>query len=223
MSATEKKVRVEVWSDVVCPWCYIGKRRLERALESFEHAEDVEVVWRSYQLDPAFPRGERRPTLDVLMAKTGATRERAREMNAHVSGLAEQEGLAYRLDDSVMVNTLDAHRLSHLAAARGLGGAAHERLMRAQLVDNEILDDPDTLVRAGTDIGLDEGEIRAVLAGDAYRAEVEADIREARRLGADGVPFFVLNRAYGVSGAQPAEAFLGALRQVHDELSAARG
>jgi predicted DsbA family dithiol-disulfide isomerase len=207
---------------VVCPWCYIGRRRLERALASFEHAGDVDVVWRSWQLDPAFPRGKRQPALEFLMAKAGATREGAREMNAHVSRLAEQEGLAYRLDDAVMVNTLDAHRLSHLAAAHGLGDQAHERLLRAQLVDNDVLDDPDTLVRVGTDIGLDEGGIRAVLAGDAYRAQVEADIREARRLGVSGVPFFVLNRAYGVSGAQPVEALLGALRQVWQEQPAAR-
>ncbi|MDI5961689.1 DsbA family oxidoreductase [Streptantibioticus silvisoli] len=222
VNATDKAVRVEIWSDVVCPWCYIGKRRLEQALASFEHAEDVEIVWRSFQLDPSFPSGVRRPALDVLMEKTGGSREQAREMTAHVSKLAADVGLEYRLDESVMVNTLDAHRLTRLATAHGLGSQAHERLLRAQLVESQVLDDTETLVRLGVEIGLPEGETRTVLSGDGYRDEVEDDIREGQRIGVSGVPFFVLNRAYGLSGAQPAETFLQALRTVHDEQPAAR-
>ncbi|MDI5968790.1 DsbA family oxidoreductase [Streptomyces sp. SL13] len=222
VNATDKAVRVEIWSDVVCPWCYIGKRRLEQALASFEHAEDVEIVWRSFQLDPSFPSGVRRPALDVLMEKTGGSREQAREMTAHVSKLAAEVGLEYRLDESVMVNTLDAHRLTRLATAHGLGSQAHERLLRAQLVESQVLDDTETLVRLGVEIGLPEGETRTVLSGDGYRDEVEDDIREGQRIGVSGVPFFVLNRAYGLSGAQPAETFLQALRTVHDEQPAAR-
>ncbi|MEE1938087.1 DsbA family oxidoreductase [Streptomyces sp. TRM 70361] len=219
MSEAEEKtgtVRIEVWSDVVCPWCYIGKRRLERALADFGHADEVAVVWRSFQLDPSFPRGVRQPVPEMLAKKTGASPEQVRAMNERVTELAAREGLDYALERTVMVNTVDAHRLTHLAKEHGLGGRAHERLLRAQLVEARTLDDPDTLVRLGTEIGLDEAEARRVVTGDAYAREVEADIREARTLGVTGVPFFAFNRAFAVSGAQPAETFLTALRRAHE-------
>ena len=200
-------MKIEVWSDIVCPWCYIGKRRLESALADFEHP--VEVEWRSFQLDPTFPRGEAIPVYDALAQKFGAGDVRG--MTEHVTELAEVEGLHYDYDHAVMVNTFDAHRLTHHAKAQGLGGEMHERLMRAQLVDGETVDDVDTLVRLGEDVGV-EGA-RAVLTSDQYTADVEDDIREARLLGATGVPFFVLDRRYGVSGAQPVEVFSSALRQ----------
>ncbi|KUP97867.1 DSBA oxidoreductase [Thermobifida cellulosilytica TB100] len=206
---------VEVWSDVVCPWCYIGKRRLERALEQFEHADEVEVVWRSFQLDPAFPAGVRQPVPEMLAKKTGGSPEQIRRMNAQVTELAAREGLDYRLDRATMVNTVDAHRLAHLAKARGLGDAAHERLLRAQLVEAQVLDDVDTLVRLGVEIGLPEEETRRALRGDDHVEDVRADLAEARALGISGVPFFVLNRAFAVSGAQPVETFLSALRTAY--------
>ncbi|GAA2389502.1 DsbA family oxidoreductase [Streptomyces glaucosporus] len=215
-TGTAGTVRIEVWSDVVCPWCYIGKRRLERALEEFEHAGEVEVAWRSFQLDPSFPRGVRQPVPEMLAKKTGSSPEQVRAMNARVTELAAREGLVYDLEHSVMVNTVDAHRLTHLAGAHGLGDRAHERLLRAQLVEARTLDDPDTLVELGVEIGLDEDETRGVVTGDAYAREVEADIREARALGVTGVPFYVLNRAFAVSGAQPAETFLTGLRRARE-------
>ncbi|WP_084012755.1 DsbA family oxidoreductase [Thermobifida halotolerans] len=216
MSAVKRTVLVEVWSDVVCPWCYIGRRRLERALEQFEHADEVEVAWRSFQLDPAFPVGVRRSVPEVLAEKIGGSPDRVRRMHAEITELAAQEGLAYDLDHATMVNTVDAHRLTHLARAHGLGDAAHERLLRAQLVEAQVLDDVDTLVRLGVEIGLPEEETRRVVLGDDHVQDVRADVAKARALGITGVPFFVLNRAFAVSGAQPAGTLLSALRTARE-------
>ncbi|MCC6792864.1 MAG: DsbA family oxidoreductase [Thermomicrobiales bacterium] len=204
-------MRVEIWSDVVCPWCYIGKRRFEKALATFEHADEVEVVWRSFQLNPAQPKGVREPLEESLAAKFGSSVEQVRAMNEHVASLAAAEGLAYDFARYNVVNTFDAHRLAHLAAAHGLGAELHERFLRAQLVEGEVLDDPETLVRLAAEVGVPEADARRVLAGDAYAAEVDADAREAMALGGNGVPFFVIDRRYGISGAQPVEVFLRAL------------
>jgi predicted DsbA family dithiol-disulfide isomerase len=207
-------VLVEIWSDVVCPWCYIGKRRLETALGTFEHAGDVELVWRSFQLDPSFPRGRAEPVYESLATKFGGSKEQVKAMTAQVASIGAGEGLRYDFERAVTVNTFDAHRLIHLARAHGLGAEAHERLMRANLIEGETLDTP-TLVRLGAELGVPRAEAQRVLDGDDYTAEVEDDIRQARAYGASGVPFFVLNRAYGVSGAQPAEVFLQALRTAY--------
>ena len=205
-------MRIEVWSDIVCPWCYIGKRRLESALGSVEAdiEADIEVEWKSFQLDPTFPRGKAVPVYDALAEKFGGGRDQVREMTGRVAALAELEGLKYDFEHGVMVNTFDAHRLAHHAKSQGLGPQMHERLMRAQLVDGETVNDVDTLVRLAEEVGV-EGA-RPVVTSDRYTAEVEADIHEARLLGATGVPFFVLDRKYGVSGAQPVEVFEQALR-----------
>ncbi|TMR13302.1 DsbA family oxidoreductase [Nonomuraea turkmeniaca] len=205
-------MRIDIWSDVVCPWCYIGKRRLESALARFEHADEVDVHWHSFQLDPSHPKGHREPVFDTLAKKVGAPPAQVRQMTGQVTELAAAEGLTYALDRAISVNTIDAHRVSHLAAKHGLGGQMHERLLGAHLGEGEIVDDPDTLVRLAAEVGVPEDETRKVLASDAYADAVQADIREARGLGITGVPFFVLNRAYGVSGAQPADTFLSALR-----------
>jgi predicted DsbA family dithiol-disulfide isomerase len=208
-------VLVEVWSDIVCPWCYIGKRRLETALGRFEHAGDVELVWRSFQLDPSIPRGTAEPVYDALAKKFGGTKAQVKAMTAQVGELAEAEGLHYDFERAVSINTFDAHRLIHLAKAHGLGAEAHERLMRANLIEGETLDTP-TLVRLGAELGVPAEEAQRVLSGDEYTADVEDDIRQARMYGASGVPFFVLNQAYGVSGAQSADVFLQALRTAYE-------
>jgi len=214
-------MKVEIWSDVVCPWCYIGKRRFETALARFDHAADVEVEWRSFQLNPAQPRGAREPLEESLARKMGGTVEQARAMNARVTELAAAEGLEYHFETYRVVNTFDAHRVMHLAKAHGLGTEAHERLLRAQLVEGEILEDHDTLVRLAAEVGLEVDETRRVLASDAYAADVEADMALARAFGAGGVPFFVIDRRYGVSGAQPAELFLEALETARRDAAAA--
>ncbi|MGP3910848.1 DsbA family oxidoreductase [Nonomuraea sp. 10N515B] len=210
-------LRIDIWSDVVCPWCYIGKRRLESALARFEHADEVEIHWHSFQLDPSHPKGHREPSSDRLAEKYGASPAQVREMTQRVTDLAAAEGLTYALDKAISVNTIDAHRVSHLAARHGLGARMHERLLSAHLVEGEVVDDPDTLVRLAAELGIPEDETRKVLDGDAYEDAVQADISEARSLGITGVPFFVLNRAYGVSGAQPADAFLSALRTAREQ------
>lgn len=204
-------MRVEIWSDVVCPWCYIGKRRFEKALARFDHSEEVEVVWRSFELHPEHPKGVREPLEESLAAKIGGTVEQVRAMNDRVKTLAAAEGLDYDFERYTLVNTFDAHRLTHLAQAHGLGAELHERFLRAQLIEGEVLDDADTLVRLSAEVGVPEDDARLVLEGDDYTTEVNRDIRELRALGGNGVPFFVIDRRYGVSGAQPTEVFLRAL------------
>ncbi|WP_410661422.1 DsbA family oxidoreductase [Amycolatopsis sp. lyj-112] len=206
---------IDVWSDVVCPWCYIGKRRLETALGKFEHAADVELRWHSFQLDASHPQGHRAPVQEMLAKKIGAPPEQVRAMTRQVSELAAEEGLTYDLDNAVSVNTLDAHRLNHLAARHRLGDAMHERLLKAHLSDGELVDDLDTLVRLGAEVGVPEDEAREVLKGTEYAAEVDADFAEARRIGVNGVPFFVLNGKFGVSGAQSAVTFLSTLEKAY--------
>ena len=204
-------MRVEIWSDVVCPWCYIGKRRFETALGRFEHADDVEVVWRSFELNPDQAKGGRQSLEEQLVAKTGGSVEQVRAMNARITELAAAEGLEYHLETYNVINTFDAHRVAHLGLARGLGDEINERFLRAQMVEGETLDDPDTLVRLAVEVSVPEEEVRRVVDGDAYADEVTADIRESRALGITGVPFFVIDRRYGVSGAQPAEVFRNTL------------
>jgi len=213
-------MRIDVWSDIVCPWCYLGKRRLERALAEFEHADRVEVVWRSFQLDPGYPVGTREPVYQSLAKKMGLPLKQVRAMTDRVKALAAEEGLAYDFDRAVMVNTFTAHRLTHLAKAHGLGAEMHERLMRAQLCEGRVLDDPETLAELAAEVGVPADEARRVLAGDEYTREVEEDIRQARELGVTGVPFFVFDNAYGIAGAQSSEMLLQALRTVHGNATA---
>jgi predicted DsbA family dithiol-disulfide isomerase len=205
-------MKIEIWSDVVCPWCYIGKRRLERALGEFEHAGEVEIAWRSFQLNPDTPPGTAVPTLDYLARRFGP---QASAMTTRVAELARAEGLDFDFGAALTVNTLDAHRVLHLAADLGLGDAAKERLLRAHFSEGADLSDHETLSRLLIEVGAGEQRVRAVLASDEYAGAVRADFEEARMLGASGVPFFVIDRRYGVSRAQPAETFLHALRTAY--------
>jgi len=206
-------VQIEVWSDVVCPWCYIGKRRLETALERFPHRDQVEVIWRSFQLDPTIPEGEVHPTLPALAAKYGTSVDQMAANMTRVEEVAAGEGLEYHLADGVSGNTALAHELLHLAADRGLGGAAKERLLHAHFEQGRPVFDVDSLVALGVEVGLDEGEIRAALTDRRYRAAVQQDAATAQALGATGVPFFVVDRKYGAAGAQPAELLLQVLER----------
>lgn len=210
-------MRVEIWSDVVCPWCYIGKGRFEKALARFDHSDEVEVVWRSFQLHPEHPKGVREPLEESLAAKIGGTVEQVRVMNDHVKTLAAAEGLYYDFESYTLVNTFDAHRLTHLAKAHGLGAELHERFLRAQLIEGEVLDDADTLVRLSAEIGVPEDDARRVLEDDDYTADVNEEIRELRALGGNGVPFFVIDRRYGISGAQSTEVILRTLETARAE------
>jgi predicted DsbA family dithiol-disulfide isomerase len=210
-------MKIEIWSDVVCPWCYIGKRRLERALAEFEHADQVEIAWRSFQLNPDAP-SEAVPTREYLARRFGP---QAAEMTARVAEIAKGEGLDFDNARSLSVNTLDAHRLLHLAADLGIADAAKERLLRAHFMEGADLSDPDTLVALMREAGADPDRAREVVDGDEYSEDVRSDIYQAQAFGATGVPFFVIDRKYGISGAQPAEAFLQALRTAWADDSAA--
>jgi predicted DsbA family dithiol-disulfide isomerase len=213
-------VKIEIWSDVVCPWCYIGKRRLEHALGEFEHADEVEIAWRSFQLNPDTPAGTAVPTSEYLVQRFGP---QASQMTGRVTALGRDEGLNLDFDAALTVNTLDAHRLLHLAADLGVGDAAKERLLRAHFTEGADLSDPETLVRLAAEAGVDSDRARAVLAGTEYADAVRADIELAQAFGATGVPFFVIDRKYGISGAQPAETFLQALRTAYAEETQDRG
>ncbi|HEX3005176.1 MAG TPA: DsbA family oxidoreductase [Angustibacter sp.] len=208
-------LKVEIWSDVVCPWCYIGKRRLEAAVAS--SGVPVEVTWRSFQLDPTAPRESTEDVATYLGRKYGGGREAGLAMNERVSQIAAQDGLEYRLDQAQRANTVDAHRLLHLAAEHGLQDALKERLLRAYFTEGRAVGDADVLAALADEVGLPPDRVRAVLASDEYADDVAADQAEAQALGANGVPFFVIDRRYGVSGAQPVELFEQALRQAWSE------
>nr|WP_308443407.1 DsbA family oxidoreductase [Amycolatopsis bullii] len=207
-----------MWSDLVCPWCYLGKRRFEQAVA--EVGADVEVVHHSFQLDPTFPRGTSRPTREVLAEKYGRTLEEADAMEAQMEQRAAADGLEYHLDGVHMGNTVDGHRLVHLAADRGLADAVVDRFYAAHFTERRSLFDHDSLVSLATEAGLNADEARAVLESDAYEKEVAADGEQARALGASGVPFFVIDQRYGVAGAQSPEVFAQVLRRVSDDAAA---
>ncbi|WP_430868649.1 DsbA family oxidoreductase [Demequina aurantiaca] len=211
-------VKVEVWSDVACPWCYIGKRRLQNAISEFDG--DVEVQWRSFQLDETLPKGEAMPQAQMFMEKRGFTAEKVVEVNERMSSVAAELGLDYDLDSYMVANTKDAHRLSHFATSRGVGDQMHERLFQAQMMEGKILDDADVLVSLGEDVGIPAEDTRAMLASDEYGDDVDRDIADARDVGVQGVPFFVFDRKYAVSGAQPQELFMQALTTSRDEAEA---
>ena len=206
-------MQVEVWSDVVCPWCYIGKRKLETALSRFAHADQVEVVWRSFQLDPRIPEGHTEATLPALAAKYGRSVEEMAQMQRRVEEVAAGEGLEYHLAQGISGNTLLAHQLIHLAAAHGLGGAMKERLLHAHFTEQRSVFDVESLVSLAVEVGLDADEARTALIDGRYLAAVREDIDTARALGATGVPFFVVDRTYGAAGAQPAEVLLQLLER----------
>ncbi len=208
---------VEIWSDIVCPWCYIGKRRFEAALERFEHRDEVTVMWRSFELDPEAPAAPEGTAAERLAAKYGMSLERAQTLHAEMTERGAAEGLEYRFDLARGGNTFDAHRLIHLAATYGHQAAAQERLMRAYFTEGEAISDPETLLRLVTELGVDADEVRDVLGGDRFAEDVREDEQLATRLGIQGVPFFVLDRRYGVSGAQQPEVLLQALTQTWDE------
>jgi len=213
-------MRIEIWSDVVCPWCYIGKRRLEAALATFDQAGDVEILWRSFQLDPSAPTEPVETVAESLGRKYGGGPEAGRQMIDRVEAVAAEEGLLFRHHQSLRVNTVDAHRVLHLALETGgpqLQGRLKEALLSAYFVETRNVADHDTLLDIAAGVGLDEVRVKEVLVGTEFADAVEADIREAASLGATGVPFYVVDRKYGISGAQPAEVFAQVLEKAWSE------
>ena len=217
LSLKKVKLKVEIWSDVVCPWCYIGKRRFEESLAQFEHSRNIDIEWKSFQLDPETKSEPGKSIHQSLADKKGITVEQARQMNDQVTGLAKEAGLTYNLDQAVVANTFDAHRLLQLAKKKGLGPLAEERLFKAYFTEGRNLADHPTLVQFGTEIGLSATEVSNMLSSDECAEEVSRDAYEAYQLEIHSVPFFLINNKYAVSGAQAPETFLGALRKAWTE------
>jgi predicted DsbA family dithiol-disulfide isomerase len=207
-------VKVEIWSDVVCPWCYIGKRRFEAALARFAHRDQVEVEWKSFELDPTSQTqagGTGADYADRLASKYGMSRTKAQEMLDAMTGTAAAEGLDFHFERAEHANTFAAHQVIHLAAEHGVQDAVKERLLRAYFTEGEAVGDAATLARLAAEAGLDAGAVAEALADERFAAAVRADESDATALGITGVPFFVVDRTYGVSGAQPADELLALL------------
>lgn len=216
---SDKKMKVEVWSDIMCPFCYIGKRQYESALQQFADSNDIEIIWKSFQLDPTIPEEVETGTTvpGYLSKRKGISPEQVTAMHHQVTQMAEKAGLNYNLDTAMVFNSLKAHRIIQLAKTKGLGDVAEETFFYAHFTENKDLGDTQVLIELGNKIGLEEAEITDALTNVAYAASVRADIQEAAQLGVNGVPFFVFNRKYAVSGAQPVNAFLQTLEKSFGE------
>jgi predicted DsbA family dithiol-disulfide isomerase len=224
----KKTLKIDVWSDIVCPWCAVGKRRLEAALARFPHKDDVEVVWRAFELDPSAPAVQKGDNATRLAEKYGRTRAQAESMMHQLEETAAKDGLDFHLLTARSGNTFDGHRVLHLAAERGVQNAVKERFFRGYMSEGQAIGDHEVLVRLASEAGLDAEEVRAVLASDRYAEEVREDEAIAQAIGVTGVPFFVLGDKYAISGAQPADVMLRALEQAwatlpEREIAAAEG
>lgn len=213
------KLVLEVWSDIACPWCYVGKRRLESALEKFQYHSEVKLIWRAFELDPGAPRERPRDVshVEFIARKYGMSVAQAQKSTDHLVQLARAEGLSFDFTHIRSGNTFDAHRLVHLGLERGLQDAVKERMLKAYFEQGELMSDHGTLVRLATEAGLDATEATDVLAGDTYKTDVRTDEADARELGITGVPCFVFDRRFGVSGAQSSEVMLSALERAWTE------
>jgi predicted DsbA family dithiol-disulfide isomerase len=212
-----ESMKVEIWSDVMCPFCYIGKRRFEDVLQQFESKDKIEIEWKSFQLNPDL---ETDPSITInqyLADKKGWTLDHAEQMNTHVTEMAAEAGLTYHLDKAVVANSFKAHRFSHLAKTHGLGVEAEEQLFKAYFTDSKNIDDNEILLGLGKEIGLDTAEVKQVLESDRYADEVKQDIDMAQQLRIQGVPFFVFNNKYAVSGAQAVPVFQQTLHKAFSE------
>jgi len=210
-------MKIEIWSDVACPWCFIGKRRFEAALSEFPHRDAVEVKWRSYQLDPSLPEHYDGTELEYLSTRKGLAPEQVSQMFDHVTAEAKGEGLDYSFDKVVVANSFTAHRLIHLAAAHGQQDAAKERLLSDHFEHGKDIGSAEYLTGLGRELGIDAAEVAALFTTDTYADDVRFDFEEARALGISGVPFFVIDRKFGLSGAQPVATFTAALNQAWQE------
>ena len=217
-----KRLPIDVWSDIACPWCYVGKRRLEAALEGFAHKDEVEIHWRAFELDPAAPkvRDASVSYAERLGKKYGRSAKEAQGMIDNMTNVARGDGLDFHFERVQSGNTFDAHRVLHLAGTKGskTQDAVKERFLRAYMTEGEAIGEPEVLVRLAGEAGLDPEEVRALLASDRYADDVREEERDAQKLGIRGVPFFVIGEKYAVSGAQPAELLRSAIEKAWSEL-----
>jgi predicted DsbA family dithiol-disulfide isomerase len=215
---TTPKMKVEIWSDIMCPFCYIGKRHFEEAMKQFAEADKIEVEWHSFQLDPSLPKpASNLSAYEYLAQRKGMSVEQSKAMHQNVVQMATAAGLKYDFDKAVVANSFDAHRLIQFAKTKKLGDEIEERLFKAYFTEGKNMCDTTTLLELAKDVGLSETETKEVLNTNAYSEEVEKDIEEATQIGVRGVPFFVFNRKYAVSGAQPSEAFVNVLQKSFSE------
>lgn len=210
-------MRVEIWSDIVCPWCYVGKRQFERALAEFEHADEIEVVWRSYELDPRAPAVREGTYAERIARKYGIDVGQARAAMSRIINAGAEAGVEFKFDTMQPGNTFDAHRLVHLGKARGIGDKVKERFLQATFHEGEAIGTPEVLSRLAVEAGLEADEVRNVLDGDAFAEDVRVDERVAQSLGVTGVPFFLIDETYGVPGAQEPTVYLNLLRRAWSE------
>lgn len=210
-------MQIEIWSDVICPWCYIGKRRFETALDNFAHKKKVQVIWRSFELDPKSPRQLPGTLEEMLAQKYNVSPQEAAAMNTRVTAVAKEVGLEYHLSNARPGNTFDAHRLLHFAASRQLGDRATERIMHAYFSESLPVGDRAALARLAPEFGITESDALTMLKSDEYSNEVRADEARATKFGISGVPFFVFEEKFGVSGAQSVEAFSEALQRARSD------
>lgn len=210
-------MKIEIWSDVMCPFCYIGKRKFENAVAKFEAKNYISVEWKSFQLNPNMKTEPDKSINQYLAEIKGWSIEQAQAMNQSVVEIAKQVGLEYNMDKAVVANSFDAHRIVQLAKTKGKGDAMEERLFKAYFTEGLNIADHQTLVKIGSEIGIDTTEITEVLTSTAFAEEVNNDVYEAQQLGIRGVPFFVIDRKYGVSGAQESETFINALNKAWKE------
>lgn len=214
-SPEDKRIRVDIFSDIACPWCFIGKRRFERGVEAFEYSQNVDVYWHSYQLDPSLPENYDGSEAEYLSQMKGLGQEQVAQMLDHVTAQAAAEGLNYDFANLKVANSFTALRVLEYAKKHGAGNEMKEALLSAHFEKGLNTGDLETLLELAGTLGLDTGELRAKLSSGSYVEEVNADIVQARELGISGVPFFIIDGKYGISGAQPAEVFANALAQVH--------
>ncbi len=216
MSTTKNKLKIEIWSDVVCPFCYIGKRKFEAALADFKHVPELEIIWKSYQLSPEMKTIPGKSIHQYLSEHKRISLSEATAMNNQVAGRAKNVGLQYNFDKVIPANTFMAHRFSHLARVQGVQNEAEEKLFSAYFTEGKNIDDVDTLVQIGAEIGIDAGLVKNTLEGEEFADAVKNYIQEAFSLGLRGVPFFVFDRKFAVSGAQDSQVFLNTLEKAYD-------
>jgi len=215
----EEKMKVEIWSDIMCPFCYIGKRHFEQALQQFADSNNLEIEWKSFQLDPSIPKPytEGKSMYEYLAERKGFSLEQSKQLHANVTDMAARAGLKYDFDKAVVANSWDAHRVIQLAKSKGLGDEIEERFFRAYFTEGKDMADHATLIALVKEVGLDEARVKEVLASNEFEKEVREDIQRAQQIGVTGVPFFVFNDKYAVSGAQPSNVFLQTLQKSFEE------
>jgi predicted DsbA family dithiol-disulfide isomerase len=213
----QSKMQVEIWSDVLCPFCYIGKRKFEAALAKFDHNKNIEVIWKSYQLNPEMKTDPNKNSITALAEHKGISIQESKEMHKYVIEMAAQAGLQYNMDKTISANSFNAHRLTHYAKSQGKQLEVEEKLFEAYFVLGKNIDDINTLIAIGASVGLDKEALLKVLQGNEFADDVRKDIYEAHQVGVRGVPFFVFDRKYAISGAQESTVFLQSLQKSYDE------